>query len=142
MKTLIIALLTLTSTIITAQSTVTWVGGTPGNETSWDEPKNWSNEHVPNKFSNVYIPDVSTSTFSNPVIEKGTIELTSLQIVSTAKLTIDEMAKLIVHGKAKGIYASNVEIKGSLIVWDEVSDKEVDVKVALLNSYTSPYSKY
>ncbi len=142
MKTLIIALLTLTSTITAAQNTVTWVGGTPGNETSWEEPKNWSNHHVPNEFSNVYIPDVSTSTFSNPVIEKGIIELNSLQIVSTAKLTIDEMAKLIVHGNADGVYADNVDIKGSFIVWDEVSDKEVDLKVASSNSYTSPYSKH
>ncbi len=142
MKTLIIALLTLTSTIITAQSTVTWVGGTPGNETSWDEPKNWSNQLVPNKYSNVYIPAVSTSTFSNPAITNGIIELNSLQIESTAKLTIDKMAKLIVRGNADGIFAGNVNIKGSFIVWDEVSDKEIDVKVALLNSYTSPYSKY
>jgi hypothetical protein len=70
------------------------------------------------------------------------IELNSLQIVSTAKLTIDKMAKLIVHGNADGVFANNVDIKGSFIVWDEVNDIETDVKVALLKSYTSPYSKY
>ncbi len=142
MKTLIIALFTLTSTMTVAQNTVTWIGGTPGNETSWDEPKNWSNHHVPNEFSDVYIPDVSTSTFSNPTIKDGVIELNSLQIASTAKLTIEKMAKLIVHGNADGVYAANVDIKGSFIVWDEVSDKKVDVKVVLINSYTSPYSEH
>lgn len=142
MKNLLIVLLTMASTSLMAQNTVTWIGGTPGNETSWDEPKNWSNHHVPNEFSNVYIPDVSTSTFSNPTIKNGVIELNSLQIVSTAKLTINKMAKLIVHGSAEGVFAANVDIKGSFIVWDEVNDKEVNVKVALLNSYTSPYSKY
>lgn len=142
MKNLLIVLLTMASTSLMAQNTVTWIGGTPGNETSWDEPKNWSNHHVPNEFSNVYIPDVSTSTFSNPTIKNGVIELNSLQIVSTAKLTINKMAKLIVHGSAEGVFAANVNIKGSFIVWDEVNDKEVNVKVALLNSYTSPYSKY
>lgn len=142
MKNLLIVLLTMASTSLMAQNTVIWIGGTPGNETSWDEPKNWSNHHVPNEFSNVYIPDVSTSTFSNPTIKNGVIELNSLQIVSTAKLTINKMAKLIVHGSAEGVFAANVNIKGSFIVWDEVNDKEVNVKVALLNSYTSPYSKY
>ena len=142
MKNLLIVLLTMASTSLMAQNTVTWIGGTPGNETSWDEPKNWSNHHVPNEFSNVYIPEVSTSTFSNPTIKNGVIELNSLQIVSTAKLTIDKMAKLIVHGSAEGVFAANVDIKGSFIVWDEVNDKEVNMKVALLNSYTSPYSKY
>ena len=65
MKTLIIFLLTLSSSILVAQKSVTWVGGTPGSETSWDEPRNWSDHHVPNEFSNVFIPDVSTSSFSN-----------------------------------------------------------------------------
>lgn len=134
MKALIITILTLTSTILMAQNTVTWKGGTPGNETSWEEPKNWSNNHVPNEFSNVYIPDVSTSTFSNPTIKDGIIELNSLQIVSTAKLTIDKMATLIVHGNADGVYADNVDIKGSFIVWDESSMKEIDIKIALLKN--------
>ncbi|MFK7776307.1 MAG: hypothetical protein AB8F94_29565 [Saprospiraceae bacterium] len=142
MRILIIIAITFSTTFLYAQKIVIWIGGTPGSETSWDQPKNWSNHNVPNEFSNVLIPDVSNSTFSNPVIQNGIIELKSLQIESSAKLTIDKMAKLIVYGKAEGIYASNVEIKGSLIVWDEVSDKEVDIKVALLNSYTSPYSKY
>lgn len=142
MKILIIIAITFSTTFLFAQKTVTWIGGTPGSETSWDQPKNWSNHHVPNEFSNVIIPNISTSTFSNPVITKGTIELNSLQVESTAKLTIDKMAKLIVYGNADGFYADNFEIKGSFIVWDEISDMEIDVKVALLKSYTSPYSKY
>ena len=134
MKTLIILLLTLTSSILVAQKSVTWLGGTPGNETSWEEPKNWSTHHVPNEFSDVYIPDVSTSSFSNPTIKNGTIELNTLQIESTAKLTIQKMAKLIVYGNAEGFYATNFEIKGSFIVLDEVSEAETDLKVALLKN--------
>lgn len=116
MKNLLIVLLTMTSTILMAQNTVTWISGIPENETSWDEPKNWSNHHVPNEFSVVFIPDVSTSTFSNPVIKNGTIELNSLQLASTAKLTINKTAKLIVYGNIEGFYADNFEIKGSFIV--------------------------
>ena len=45
MKNLILASLILaTATMISAQNTVTWVGGTPGSETSWTEAKNWSKE--------------------------------------------------------------------------------------------------
>lgn len=142
MRILIIIAITFSTTFLYAQKIVTWIGGTPGSETSWNQPKNWSNHNVPNEFSNVLIPDVSNSTFSNPVIQNGIIELNSLQIESSAKLTIDKMAKLIVHGNAGGIYAHNVDIKGSFIVWNEISEMEVDVKVALLKSYTSPYSKY
>ncbi len=134
MKTLIIFLLLLSSTLLLAQKSITWVGGTPGNETSWDEPKNWSSHHVPNEFSNVYIPDVSTSSYSNPIIKGGIIELNSLQIESTAKLTIQKMAKVIVYGNAEGFYANNFEIKGSFIVLDEVSEMETDLKMALLKN--------
>ncbi len=134
MKTLIIFLLTLSSSILVAQKSVTWVGGTPGSETSWDEPRNWSDHHVPNEFSNVFIPDVSTSSFSNPTIKDGVIELNSLQIESTAKLTIQKMAKLIVYGDADGFYANNFEINGAFIVLDDINEMETDVKMALLKN--------
>jgi hypothetical protein len=134
MKTLIIFLLTLSSSILVAQKSVTWVGGTPGSETSWDEPRNWSDHHVPNEFSNVFIPDVSTSSFSNPTIKDGVIELNSLQIESTAKLTIQKMAKLIVYGDAAGFYANNFEINGSFIVLDDINEMETDIKMALLKN--------
>lgn len=134
MKTLIIFLLTLSSSILIAQKSVIWLGGTPGNETSWNEPGNWSDHHVPNEFSDVYIPDVSTSTFSNPTIKDGIIELNSLQIESTAKLTIQKMAKLIVYGDAEGFYANNFEINGSFIVLDDINEMETDIKMALLKN--------
>ena len=131
LKTIIVLLLTLTSTILVAQKSVTWVGGTPGNETSWDEPKNWSDYHIPNEFSNIYIPDVSTSTFPNPTIHSGIIELNSLQVEPSAKLTIEKKAKLIVYGNTDGFYANNFDIKGSFIVLDEIRDMEIDIKIAL-----------
>lgn len=134
MKTLLTLLLTLSCSILVAQKSVTWIGGTPGNETSWDEPRNWSDHHVPNEFSNVYIPDVSTSSFSNPTIEDGVIELNSLQIQSTAKLTIQKMAKLIIYGDADSFYAKNFEINGSFIVLDDINEMETDVKMASLKN--------
>ena len=89
---------------------------------------------MPNEFSNVFIPDVSTSSFSNPTIKDGVIELNSLQIESTAKLTIQKMAKLIVYGDAEGFYANNFEIDGSFIVFDDINEMETDIKMALLKN--------
>jgi hypothetical protein len=116
MKNLLIAIFTLLTTITFAQQAVTWNGGTPGNETSWDEARNWSNNKVPNEFSDVIIPDVSTSTFSTPVIKNGTFELNSLQIASNGKLTVESSAKMIVYGYSQGIIKENVNLKGTLFV--------------------------
>ncbi len=125
MKTLLIALFTLISTITIAQNTVTWTGGTPGNETSWNEARNWSNNKVPNEFTNVIIPDVSTSTFSNPIIKEGTVELNSILMETRALLTVQASAKLIVYGYAEGLIKDNLELKGSLIVLDEYFENDI-----------------
>ena len=122
MKTLLIALFTMISTITIAQNTVTWKGGTPGKETSWNEAKNWSNNRVPDEFSDVIIPDVSTSTFSTPVIKEGTIELNSIMIESNAQLTVDVSAKVIVYSHTEGLMKDNLQLRGSLIVLDEYAE--------------------
>jgi hypothetical protein len=44
------------------------------------------------------------------------------------------MAKLIVHGNVEGFYATNFEIEGSFIVWDENSAEEIDDKIVLLKN--------
>ena len=71
MKTLIIAILTFSTSLIIAQNTVTWVGGTPGNETSWEEPKNWSDNKVPNENSVVIIKDFNSGHNAQPVITEN-----------------------------------------------------------------------
>ena len=118
MKTLLIAI--LTTTIITAQNTVTWVGGTPGKTTNWEEAKNWSNQRVPDEFSNVTIPDVSSTTFASPVIKSGRVELNALLLESNAQLTVQKEAKLVVYGYAEGITHDNLHIYGSMLILDEV----------------------
>lgn len=125
MKNLLIIILTLSATFTYAQQTVTWKGGTPGKETSWNEAKNWSNNRVPNIFSDVIILDVSTSTFSTPIIKSGTIELNSIQITSNAKLTVGENAKVIVYSHAVGLYKENLNIEGTFIVMGEIENAEL-----------------
>jgi hypothetical protein len=116
--------------MLIAQNSVTWVGGTLGNPTSWEEPKNWSNHHVPNEFSDVIIPDVSTTTFSSPVISTGKVELNSLKLTPSTKLTIEKPAQLIVFGRTEGLVNENVEILGSFLVWDAIEEKAIDVKIS------------
>lgn len=125
MKNLLIAILTLSATITFAQQTVTWKGGTPGNETNWNEAKNWSNNRVPNIFSDVIIADVSTSTFSTPSIKGGTIELNSIYIASNAKLTVETNAKVIVYSHAEGLLKENLDIEGTFMVMGELENTEL-----------------
>ena len=125
MKTIFIALFTLISTVTIAQNTVTWKGGTPGNETSWNEARNWSNHKVPNEFSNVIIPDVSSSTFSYPIIEEGIVELNSILVASTALLTIRNSAKLIIYGYAEGLTIDKPEPVKSPIAFAGHASTEV-----------------
>ena len=91
------ALLFGLATTLSAQNTVVWKGGTPGQENNWNCPKNWSKYKVPDEFSDVVIPDVSSTTHATPVIKSGTFEVNSIQIQSNAQLTIESGARLVVY---------------------------------------------
>jgi len=78
-----------------AQKTATWKGGTAGRKSDWNCPTNWKEGRVPNEFSNVLIPDVSTSTFSYPVIRQGTVEVASLEYAPGAKLITQGNARVV-----------------------------------------------
>lgn len=92
----IIALFFLVNLSAHAQKTATWKGGTPGRKSDWNCPSNWKDGRVPNEFSAVVIPDVSTSTFAYPVIDEGEIEVQSLYTAPGARLTIKNKARLVV----------------------------------------------
>lgn len=72
---------------LSAQRTATWKGGTPGKISDWNCPTNWKEGRVPDEFSNVVIPDVSTSTFSYPIINSE-VEIFSLICDAPARLKI------------------------------------------------------
>ena len=79
-----------------AQRTTTWKGGTPGRPSDWYCSTNWKEGREPDEFSNVIIPDVSTSTFFYPVLRSGEVEILSLLIQPRASITISENARLII----------------------------------------------
>jgi hypothetical protein len=91
----IFALLCLICMTAQAQKTATWKGGTPGKTTDWNCPTNWKEGRVPNEFSNVIIPDVSTNTFGYPLIDNGIVEVFSLQCATNARLDIKGSGRII-----------------------------------------------
>ncbi len=74
----------------------TWKGGAPGLENDWNCPKNWSAFRVPDAFTDVIIPDASSTTQAPPVIQSGQLEVNSLFMETNAQLTIRESAQLVV----------------------------------------------
>jgi hypothetical protein len=114
------ALMIMLSTSVFSQKTVTWIGGTPGHENDWNYARNWSNNTVPDNFSNVIIPDVSTTTFSSPIITSGKIEVNTLFIETTAHLTIAEAGELVILEDAVGISRRNLRVYGRLLLPDTV----------------------
>ena len=124
MKTFLILSFTLLTSIGFAQKTVVWKGGTPGKENCWHEARNWSTNSVPDEFSNVIIPDVSSSSFSTPIIYDGTVELNALQMETNTHLSILRKAKLIVYSYSYGLDIEKLQLEGTLILLDELTEEE------------------
>lgn len=124
MKTLLILLMTLTTTCLIGQKAVTWIGGTPGKECQWNEPKNWSDHKVPNEFSNVIIGTKGNGSRYYPEIKSGVIELNALDITSNAKLKINDSAKLIIYDSANGLFAANINTGGTIIVMGDTFENK------------------
>lgn len=119
---------------LNAQVQNKWVGGTPGRSTDWDAASNWSLQRVPNEFSDVVIPNTSTTTFSYPAIDKA-VEINSLRIESGAKLVIAETGKLQLNlvGASSDALANAGEIENrsqNLIAFQGSSSTPKDSLVA------------
>ena len=95
MKSLIIILLSLSTTFVYAQNVLTWQGGTPGKESVWAEPKNWTGHQVPDEFSYVIIRQLNSGHDAQPVID-GEAEVASVEIHPGASLTVTPNGKLII----------------------------------------------
>lgn len=109
-------LFTLSTVYGFSQRTITWKGGTPGVENEWTCPQNWSSTSLPNEFSDVIIPDVSSSTFAPPCIKEGNIEINSLMLHTNASLTIADEASLTVITFIEGMDLYKVKGDARLIL--------------------------
>ena len=118
-----VALMLTFSTIAFSQKTIVWKGGTPGKANDWNCPRNWSTYHVPDEFSNVVVPNVSTSTQASPVIASGMVEVNSLYIESNASLTLGDTAQLVIFDKAGSHIPNRLHLKGTIFFFDETEKK-------------------
>ena len=112
-----------------AQRAITWKGGTPGKNSDWYCPQNWSSTSVPDEFSDVIIPDVSTSSLALPMIQSGQVEVNSITIYSNGGLTISKNARLVVLSYAKGVNARNVKGEGFLLQNNYLSMKSKSMMI-------------
>lgn len=97
-----------------AQRTFYWEGGTPGRESNWNCPDNWSSNAVPDAFSNVIIPDVSTRSRVYPVLSHKNAEVNSLVLESGSSLAIQEGSCLVVFDSMERFGLNNLDVRGTL----------------------------
>ena len=88
----------LTFNALNAQ--VYWVGGTPGTETKWEEPKNWSNHKVPTAFDEVVIPDCSSKGGFYPEIKTEVEAIAHLTIQDNASVNLHPEGTLTIDGSS------------------------------------------
>ncbi|MEM6965966.1 MAG: hypothetical protein AAF573_14460 [Bacteroidota bacterium] len=88
--------------LLVANTTVaqnSWLGGTPGAETEWNNPKNWSENRVPDwRDDVVIIGNVSSQSGHFPKVTEKTPEISHLRLDGGATLTIEKEGSLIVNG--------------------------------------------
>jgi len=111
---LFLSLLLAGSLSLRAQKIVYWKGGTPGMESNWNCPRNWSTNAVPNAFSNVIIPDVSTRSRVYPVLSHKNAEVNSLALEAGSSLVIEEGACLVVFDSMERFGLNHLEVRGAL----------------------------
>lgn len=97
-----------------AQKATTWKGGTPGRGTDWTCAANWKEGRVPNEFSDVLIPDVSSTTGFLPVIRTEVASVNSLTILSGGHLRIEMAGRLEVFGAVEIFGSGSIRNTGSL----------------------------
>lgn len=118
MKNLLIVLFTFCSSLLTAQITNTWVGGTPGKVNHWNEARNWSKNCVPDEFTIVIIEKLNTGHSAQPTIDKE-VEIARIEIHNNAILIIEQNGVLRINNQnpsAQGIQTYG----GQLINFGEI----------------------
>ena len=121
----------MTTITASAQIKTEWIGGTPGKETSWNEPRNWSTNHVPDEFSCVVIKSKNNGHNAQPVL-KEEVQVISIEVQTGAQLTITETGHLAIDvtetfSKGMMVFGGRIENSG------EISLRNIDEKYTKLN---------
>lgn len=104
--------LALTAAWLPGQVTSIWIGDMPGHKTDWHQPYNWSNQRIPDEFTDVVIPLDETQSNNYPVYSEGREEINSLNIWPGAILQV-RGGELIILDTGKNVYSPE-QIKGSI----------------------------
>jgi hypothetical protein len=142
---LIIVLSILAPLFINAQTTTTWKGGTPGRETTWNEPKNWDANRIPGEWDKVIIKREYNGHFSQPVINAA-VQVSWLEIHPGAELTITPSGQLTIDGsftysEGVSIYGGNIRSDGEIVFKDIDSEFIAKLDPVCLNQKTTYYSE-
>ena len=146
MKTSIILILaSLLTAFSQAQSSISWVGGTPGKETTWNEPRNWDDHKVPAEHDKVVIKKVNSGHGAQPVIESN-VHIAWLEIHSGAKLAISEGSQLILDGaytysEGISIYGGDLYSEGEILFKDIEFEFIANLSPVCLDPKVSYYSE-
>lgn len=89
MKSILIFVITLTALNGYSQVAATWKGNTPGHELEWGYASNWSNNRIPDQFTDVVIPYDETLGKNYPVVQTATVEINSICIRTGAQIQIE-----------------------------------------------------
>lgn len=96
--------------ILAAQTTATWIGGTPGRPTEWNCATNWKENNIPDELSQVIIP---ADRQYYPILQRDAIEIDALLVTGGAKMTIQTNAFLTVLGESGRL--NGLMIQGQVI---------------------------
>lgn len=103
-----------------AQNSSTWIGGTPGKETKWNEPKNWDTNRVPDENTHVIIKKTNSGHFAQPIISDQ-VQVAWIEIRQGAALNISASGQLIIDGtdtysEGISIYGGTIQSTGKIIL--------------------------
>lgn len=106
------AIILISQTTLLAQKSTTWKGGTPGKPTDWNCATNWSDGRVPNEFSDVTIPNMSSAIY--PVIKNNVDDINALFLLSGTSIHIERKGSLTVSERVEIAAGAKIDNLGQL----------------------------
>ncbi len=100
-----------------AQISAYWIGGKAGRTRDWNCAANWSNNKIPNEFTDVFLKDKESNSSLFPEIVKGNVKIHSLSFESGTHLKIHKEAILtILKELNQKLDLEKIELDGNLIL--------------------------
>ncbi|HZV69009.1 MAG TPA: hypothetical protein VFG10_05670 [Saprospiraceae bacterium] len=119
MKILLLLLLVSAQLSSFAQKASTWKGNAIDHSNDWNWPGNWSNNSLPDEFTDVCIPYDNTSLVNYPVIKSNEVEINSLFIAPGAMLVLED-SQIYILDPAKSFYkASQITRQPKAVKWKD-----------------------